>query len=65
MRFQLFLLLGIILMLTSCIVQSPEYARFSNVLALEVGMSKAEVEEVLGFIMVAVPALILLMGLRL
>ncbi|MCF8259013.1 MAG: outer membrane protein assembly factor BamE [Flavobacteriales bacterium] len=48
MRFQLLLSFSIILMLTSCIVQSPEYARFSNVLALEVGMTKAEVEQVLG-----------------
>jgi outer membrane protein assembly factor BamE (lipoprotein component of BamABCDE complex) len=48
MRFQLLLPFCIILMFTSCIVQSPQYARIDNVLALEVGMTKAEVEEVLG-----------------
>ena len=36
------------LVLTSCIVQSPKYTTLGKVLTLELGMSKAQVEEKLG-----------------
>lgn len=42
------MVLGYMLLCSSCIVQSPRYATISQVLSLEVGMTKAEVEDVLG-----------------
>ncbi len=36
------------LFLTSCIVQSPKYTKLEQVMSLEVGMSKAQVEQALG-----------------
>jgi len=38
----------ILMCLTSCIVQSPKYALLEQVMLLEVGMSRAQVEEKLG-----------------
>jgi outer membrane protein assembly factor BamE (lipoprotein component of BamABCDE complex) len=44
----LLMVLGCLLLCSSCIVQSPRYATISQVLSLEVGMTKTEVEDVLG-----------------
>ena len=37
-----------LLFLTSCIVQSPKYTTLAQVMSLQVGMTKAQVEEILG-----------------
>ncbi len=37
-----------LLFLTSCIVQSPKYASLEQVMSLQLGMSKPQVEEILG-----------------
>jgi len=37
-----------ILIFTSCIVQSPKYTTLEKVISLRIGMSKTEVEEILG-----------------
>ena len=36
------------LLLTSCIIQSPKYATLPHVMSLQLGMCKEEVEEILG-----------------
>lgn len=38
----------ILIFLTSCIVQSPKYAKLEQVMTLQLGMSKEQVEEILG-----------------
>jgi len=38
----------LLLCLTSCIVQSPKYTTLTRVMSLQVGMSRTEVEEILG-----------------
>ena len=38
----------ILLFLTSCIVQSPKYTTLEKVMSLQLGMSKGQVEEILG-----------------
>lgn len=38
----------ILLLLTSCIVQSPKYTSIKQVMTLEIGMSRVEVEKILG-----------------
>ena len=40
--------LGVILLFTSCIVQSPKYTTLEKVISLQLGMSKTEAEETLG-----------------
>jgi hypothetical protein len=37
-----------VLLFTSCIVQSPKYTTLEKVISLQLGMSKIEVEEILG-----------------
>jgi outer membrane protein assembly factor BamE (lipoprotein component of BamABCDE complex) len=37
-----------LLLLTSCIVQSPKYSTLEKVISLEIGMTKLQVEEALG-----------------
>jgi len=44
----LLMTLAMMMLCTSCIVQSPKYATIAQVLSLEVGMTQNEVEEVLG-----------------
>jgi outer membrane protein assembly factor BamE (lipoprotein component of BamABCDE complex) len=38
----------ILLFFTSCLVQSPKYSTLEQVMSLQLGMSKAQVEEILG-----------------
>jgi hypothetical protein len=40
--------LGVIILFTSCIVQSPKYSTLEKVISLQIGMSKTEVEDILG-----------------
>jgi len=44
----LLVVLAMMMLCTSCIVQSPRYATIGQVLTLELGMTQNEVEEVLG-----------------
>ena len=48
MKSNLFLITWFILFFTSCIVESPKYTTLEKVISLQLGMSKAEVEERLG-----------------
>ncbi len=48
MNFNLFCILFFALTLTSCIVQSPKFTSLDKVIALQIGMSKNEVEDLLG-----------------
>ena len=48
MKNKIVVVLGILLFLTSCIVQSPKYTTLQKVISLHLGMSRAEVEETLG-----------------
>ena len=48
MRGQLIKIFVPLLLLTSCIVQSPKYTSLEQVMSLHLGMSKTEVEQALG-----------------
>jgi len=48
MKNQLLKIALVLLFLTSCIVQSPKYTTLGQVISLQVGMTKAQVEEKLG-----------------
>lgn len=48
MKKQMLKLSFLFLFITSCIVQSPKYTTLDKVLSLQLGMHKAEVEEILG-----------------
>lgn len=48
MKFNVLIVVFILLFSSSCIVQSPKYTTLEKVMTLKVGMTKAEVEETLG-----------------
>ena len=48
MEKKLVLITSVILFLCSCVVQSPKYTSLEQVISLKVGMSKGEVEKILG-----------------
>lgn len=48
MNYQVLKVAVILLLLTSCFVQSPKYTSLEQVKSLKVGMTKVEVEEMLG-----------------
>jgi outer membrane protein assembly factor BamE (lipoprotein component of BamABCDE complex) len=48
MKNQVLVIAFILLFLSSCIVQSPKYSTLDKVISLQLGMSKVQVEEILG-----------------
>ena len=48
MKNKVFKIVFILLFFTSCIVQSPKYTTLDKVMSLQLGMSKVQVEEILG-----------------
>jgi hypothetical protein len=48
MKCKLFVFSSLFLLFTSCVTQSPKYTTLDKVIALRIGMTKAEVEETLG-----------------
>lgn len=48
MKINVLIVVCFLLFSTSCIVQSPKYTTLDKVMALKIGMTKAEVEESLG-----------------
>lgn len=48
MKNKIIMVISALFIFTSCIVQSPKYTTLEKVISLQIGMSKAEVEETLG-----------------
>lgn len=48
MKIKIIAFIGVLIIFTSCIVQSPKYTTLQKVISLQLGMSKAEVEQTLG-----------------
>ena len=48
MKNKIIIVISAFFIFTSCIVQSPKYTTLQKVLSLQIGMSKTEVEQILG-----------------
>jgi len=48
MKNKIIIVVSVFFIFTSCIVQSPKYTTLQKVMSLQIGMSKTEVEQILG-----------------